>query len=283
MQTINAHHMAEPATTSVIEAGTGAPVVLLHGPVPPSARWHHLAASLAQSFHVLALDLHGGGGSDGQTADAGPTLATDALRASEIMAQSAEPGHLVGYSYGAAVALRLALTQPDQVRSLALIEPAAFHVLRSGPSVQWWLRDKIAEAAARIFEETSGAAGWPCHTQFAALWNGARTPPPYRKEPSAARHGDFERVVRAFKSAVAEQTPLAAYHRVRAPTLILYGRNAPWVIRSVADLLAATMPNARQASLDDAGHISPAAQQELLYAAVAAHLGANTDPIRKAA
>ncbi len=275
MQTIDAHHMAEPATTSVIEAGTGAPVVLLHGPVPPSARWHHLAASLAQSFHVLALDLHGGGGSDGQTAVAGPTLAEDAMRASEIMAQSAEPGHLVGYSYGAAVALRLALTQPDRVRSLTLIEPAAFHVLRSGPTVEWWLRDEIAEAAARIFEETSGAAGWPGHAQFAALWNGARTPPPYRNEPPAARHGDFERVVRAFKSAVAEQTLLVAYHRVRAPTLILYGRNAP--------LLAATMPNARQAALDGAEDISPAAHRDPLDAAVAAHLGANTDPICKAA
>ena len=283
MPTIDANHTAGPAMASVVEAGAGAPVVLLHGPAPPSAQWRQLTASLAQSFHVLALDLHGGGGGDDQTAVAGPTLATDALRASEIMAQSAEPGHLVGYSYGAAVALRLALTQPDRVRSLTLIEPAAFHVLRSGPTVEWWLRDEIAEAAARIFEETSGTAGWPSHAQFAALWNGARIPPPYRNEPPAARHGDFERVVRAFKSAVAEQTPLVAYHRVRAPTLILYGRNAPRVTRSVADLLAATMPNARQAALDGAEDISPAAHRDPLDAAVAAHLGANTDPIRKAA
>ncbi len=283
MPTIDANHTADPAMASVVEAGAGASVVLLYGPAPPSARWRQLTASLAQRFHVLAPDLHGLGGPDNLADGARPTLAEDAQLLSQVLGDYAEPVHLVGYSYGAAVELRLALTRPERVRSLTLIEPAAFHVLRSGPIVEWWLLDEIAAAAARIFEETSGAAGWPGHAQFAALWNGARTPPPYRDEPLAARHGDFERVVRAFKSAVAEQTPLAAYHRVRAPTLILYGRNAPRVTRSVADLLAATMPNARQAELDGAEDISPAAHRDPLDAAVAAHLGANTDPIRKAA
>lgn len=283
MPMIDANHLADLATASLVEAGAGAPVVLLHGPGRPGAQWHLLAASLAQRCQVLAPDLYSGGGGEDQTAIAPPTLAGDAMRASEIMAQSGEPVHLVGYSYGAAVALRLALTRPDRVRSLTLIEPAAFHVLRSGPTVEWWLRDEIAEAAVHIFEETGTAAGRPGHAQFVALWNGARIAPSYRNERFAARYGDFERVVLAFKSAVAEQTPLAAYHRVRVPTLILCGRNAPRATRSVADLLAATMPNARQVSLDGAEHISPAAQRELLDAAVAGHLGAQNRPIYKAA
>ena len=46
------------------------------------------------------------------------------------------PVHLCGHSYGGVVALLLAARRPDRVRSLTLIEPAAFDVVRGRPDVE---------------------------------------------------------------------------------------------------------------------------------------------------
>ncbi len=60
---------------------------------------------------------------------------TEAALADAVLAHADPPSHhgpihLVGHSYGGAVALRFAMQQPERLRSLVLIEPVAFHLLR---------------------------------------------------------------------------------------------------------------------------------------------------------
>lgn len=117
-QTVEAHGF----TIRYLEAGTGAPLVYLHGGgglhVSPT---HEL---LAKRFRLVAFELPGFGRSPENTRSG----SLDELAATMAEAMSAarlSEYTLYGTSFGAAVALRLALQHPDRVTALVLESPAA--------------------------------------------------------------------------------------------------------------------------------------------------------------
>jgi pimeloyl-ACP methyl ester carboxylesterase len=107
------------------ERGAGDTVVLLHGGLTDSRDFEPNLAALADRFRVLLPDRRG----HGHTADV-PGPITVELMARDMAAfldkVAGGPAHLVGYSAGAAVALRLALDRPELVDRLVLIS-GAFH------------------------------------------------------------------------------------------------------------------------------------------------------------
>jgi pyruvate dehydrogenase E2 component (dihydrolipoamide acetyltransferase) len=103
----------------------GTPVVLIHGFGGDFNSWLFTQPVLAQEHPVYAIDLPGHGGSSKQI-DRGDVgfLASAAF---ELMA-ALELGsaHLVGHSLGGATTFELALSHPDNVKSLTLIAPVGF-------------------------------------------------------------------------------------------------------------------------------------------------------------
>ena len=101
------------AGIAVREAGgLGAPVVLLHGSASSSGQWRALAERREGRFRVLAPDLHGHGGSDPWPGPAPLALDDDAAIVAALAEREGEPVHLVGHSYGAAVAAAPARGHP---------------------------------------------------------------------------------------------------------------------------------------------------------------------------
>src|SRR4051794_38237412 len=96
------------------EAGSGQPVVLLHGSACSGRQWRDLTGRLEDRFRVLAPDLHGHGESDAWPGPAPLTLAGEAAIVAALANLAGEPIHLVGHSYGAAVALHFAQAHPDR-------------------------------------------------------------------------------------------------------------------------------------------------------------------------
>jgi pimeloyl-ACP methyl ester carboxylesterase len=112
------------ARLSILEAGTGPPVVALHGLGGTKGSFLPTAAELSGRFRVIAVDLPGFGDSDkpiGARYDAGffARAATDLLDALDL-----ERAHLIGNSLGGRVALEVGLRYPDRVDRLALLCPA---------------------------------------------------------------------------------------------------------------------------------------------------------------
>ena len=104
--------------------GAGQPVLLLHGITSSAHAWWRAAATLAQrGYHVYALDMPGHGQSD-ETDD--HRIEAQAALVSEAAAPlGLERPHLIGHSWGGAVALALALAGgAGQLASLTLIDPA---------------------------------------------------------------------------------------------------------------------------------------------------------------
>src|ERR1700735_1869775 len=111
--------------TQYLEAGSGPPLLLLHGHEQSATSWRWVIPALARTHQVLALSLPGHGESgpaaDGHApgADLAPFVATF------LSAVGAEaPLDLVGHSAGGAIALRLALADPARIRTLTLVDSA---------------------------------------------------------------------------------------------------------------------------------------------------------------
>lgn len=102
-------------------AGTGTPVVLLHGFTGSSTNWRGLMGQLAADYRVVAVDILG----HGQTAVSPnphrytmPHVAADL--AALLQTLNATPCHLLGYSMGGRLALYFAVHYPQLLRSLIL-------------------------------------------------------------------------------------------------------------------------------------------------------------------
>ncbi len=98
------------------------PIVLIHGLAASAGFWHpSIVQSLARATKVTLYDLRGHGRS--LIANSGYDPFTQANDLSQIMAHlQIEQAHLIGHSYGGAIALAFALQHPKRIRSLTLLD-----------------------------------------------------------------------------------------------------------------------------------------------------------------
>jgi len=273
----------DQARLAYFEVGAGETVVLLHSSASSGAQWRSLCAPLAERFTALAPDLYGYGASDPWPGRAAMTLADEVAPLEALLARRPGPVHLVGHSYGGAVALRLALRAPARLRSLTLIEPVAFHLLRGGGAGERALYDEVAALARGVAAALSSGAYWSAMERFVDYWNGAgafgRLAPDRRRE-LARRVGA---VALNFAAAMAEPVALGAYRRIRVPTLLLAGAASPPTTRRIVALLAQTLPHVREQVVAGAGHMLPLTHRDAVDGAILEHLARHAARVRVAA
>jgi len=114
--------MAGDLDTFYLEAGAGAPVVLVHGNWGSSTWWEPVLERLPAERRALAPDLRGRGQSRGPDTDYGITsMANDILAFADALDLSRFD--LVGHSLGSCVAMEIALANPGRLRSLVVVSP----------------------------------------------------------------------------------------------------------------------------------------------------------------
>src|SRR6185503_5658603 len=122
------------------EAGSGPAVVCLHCSASTSGQWRPLIELLADRFHMIAPDLYGCGKSAPWPQERPMWLDDQVALLAPAFERAGERFHLVGHSYGGAIALKAALGLQRRLASLVLYEPVLFSVL---------LADAPESAAAR--------------------------------------------------------------------------------------------------------------------------------------
>src|ERR1700733_5822019 len=121
----------------VAEAGSGPPVVMLHGGGPGASgvsNYSRNIDALAAHFRVVVPDMPGYGGSAKGVDQADPFgYLADMIRGllDELAIDTA---YLIGNSYGGAAALRLALDTPHRVDKLVLMGPGGIGTTRAVPT-----------------------------------------------------------------------------------------------------------------------------------------------------
>ncbi|AXK36637.1 alpha/beta fold hydrolase [Streptomyces armeniacus] len=121
--------VADGVSLNAAVAGTGSPVVLLHGFPQTHLMWRHVAADLAADHTVICPDLRGygasdkpaeHGGADGTYAYSKRTMAADTVALARALGH--ERFALAGHDRGALVAFRAGLDHPDAITHLACLD-----------------------------------------------------------------------------------------------------------------------------------------------------------------
>jgi len=254
------------------ETGTGEPVVLIHCSTASSKEWRSLCKVMGDDFRAVMPDQWGCGHSDPWTGNGAFDLGSEAAPVLEIMQNLGGPVHLVGHSYGGGVALRIARQRPDLVRSLTLIEPSAFHLLRHGDAAERDLFAEIAAIAASVADAVADGDYWSGMARFIDYWNGTGA---WDNMPHDMRMAFCQRlgkVVLDFRALFEEPATLEDHAALSMPTLILCGDRSPAPSRRIVEMLLGTLPDARVARIAGAGHMSPLTHPEAVNAAIRDHL-----------
>jgi pimeloyl-ACP methyl ester carboxylesterase len=180
-----------------------------------------------------------------------------------VLAAAGERFHLVGHSYGAAVAAKAALAMPGRVVSLTLYEPTLFGLLEQeapGGRAAAGIADTAAAAAAAIDRgDLHAAAG-----VFLDYWMGPGT---WAATPEARRATVAEamRPIRGWAEAVFnEPTPLSAFGALQLPVLLMSGATSPASAHGVVRLLASALPRVQRLDLPGIGHMGPVTHPDVV-------------------
>ena len=251
-------------------------VVLLHCSGSSGAQWRALISQLGARDHVVAPDLIGYGAS-APWSGGRFRLPCEAAPVRSLMGRLDEPVHLVGHSYGGAVALHLARTRPERVRSLTLVEPSAFHLLRDGEAMDAVALMEIVEVAVEVRLALAAgelAAGFG---RFVDYWSGpgswAATPP----EKRAAFAPQLAKVALDFDALLGDPAGLEDVRELGLPTLIVQGGATRLPSRCVCSLLRAAMPQAKFEVVPDAGHMLAITHRDRVNALIADHIHRSTN------
>jgi pimeloyl-ACP methyl ester carboxylesterase len=231
--------------------GEGDPLVLVGGGLTGWLSWVPHAERLAAERRVIRaqlLSVETGLNGEPLPADYSVRMEAEALGAA-LDAEGIGTADIAGWSFGGFTSLTYALDHPDAVRSLTLIEPPAFWVLRTrGPLPDDVLAEQevfrgfgpgpITEEQLEQFTHIAGIVppgadprdlpSWPVwleHRQSLRISDA-----PYRLEDDIARVRDFDR-----------------------PVLLFNGEGSPPYYHAIIDILAEEFPDARTEILP-AGH-----------------------------
>ena len=251
-------------------------IVLLHCSGSSGTQWRALMAQLGAKHRVVAPDLIGYGAS-APWSGGRFRLASEAVPVRSLMGRLDEAVHLVGHSYGGALALHIARTRPERVRSLTLVEPSAFHLLRDGEAIDAVALTEIIEVAldARLaLADGDFAAGFG---RFVDYWSGPGSWAAVPAEKRAAFAPQLAKVALDFDALLGDPAGLEDVRDLGLPTLIVQGGATRLPSRCVCGLLRTAMPQAEFEVVPEAGHMLAITHRDRVNALIADHIHRSTN------
>ena len=238
-------------------AGSGPPLVLLHGFVGDSREWRHQVDGLSSDYTVVAWDAPGAGRSADPPASYRLPQYADAL-AGLIAALRLERPHVCGLSFGGALALELYRRHPAIPRSLIIVAgyagwagslPVDVAAARLQRSLE--LLDEPAERFVTAMLPTlfSAAAAPERVATFAAIM--------------ADLHPDGFRVM---ARSLAEADLRDVLPIIAVPTLLVYSDGDVRAEPGIGEALRAGIPRSRLVVLAGVGHMIDVEAPERLTA-----------------
>ncbi|MEV4077700.1 alpha/beta fold hydrolase [Nonomuraea fuscirosea] len=259
--------MIGPVHVRSTPKGPAEQAVFVHGLAGAATNWTDLMDELKDTVTGHAIDLPGAGFSP-VPADGDYSVAAHAVAVVGLLEHTG-PAHLFGNSLGGAIAVRVAASRPDLVRSLTLVSPALPDLLpRYGPV-------RIAAAAVpRLGEWVADRLRLiPVEQRITAsmsmVWADAGAVHPVRLRDAIdeqRRRDDLphagEAMIRSARGIVAEyfrrgeDTLWRQAEKVRARTLIIHGRHDRLVRPAMARKAYRTFRQVRLVLLPTAGHVA---------------------------
>ncbi|HET9715038.1 MAG TPA: alpha/beta hydrolase [Pseudolabrys sp.] len=260
--------------------GRSDPVVLLHCTGGSGRQWNVIADALCARYQVLAPDLCGYGGTTHWPGHGSFNLAVETHLIHALIAKVGKPAHVVGHSFGGAVALQLALRHPEALRTLTLIEPAAFHLLRDGDELDDRAFREISDVATTIGSGLNCGDYRGAMRRFVDYWNGEGAWDALPQSQRAALASRIAKVALDFWSTLNDPARPRDLAELQVSALIISGEVSPLPARRICLHLVRTLPRAKLRTIAGGGHMLPDTHPGQLAALIAEHCGeGQADPL----
>ena len=267
-------HVETPrGRVSLLTAGAGEPLLLIHGLGATKGSFLPTIAALAQSFRTIALDLPGFGDSyKPLSAPYHPPFFARAI-VDVLDTLGLDRAHLIGNSLGGRVALEVGLRHPERVGRLVMLAPSLA-----------WRRPRPWAPLVRVLRPELGLV------QLTPRWTLEAVA--HRMLPTAASNwvrAGVDEFLRAYLTprgrvafyAAARQIYLEEPHgakgfwtrlaRLQPPALFIWGRRDTLVPIGFAAHVKQALPAARHVELD-CGHVPQLERPDETHVAIAAFL-----------
>lgn len=260
--------------------------VFVHGLGGSAQNWTDLADALSDRLAIDAIDLPGFGHSAPAPRVTVPLLAQDV--AAWIIESGRAPVHLAGHSLGGAVAVYLAATRPNLVRTLTLVSPAMpfanprrshqarYVPMLAVPNMAWFadraMRSRTPEQVvddiilgtwadpAMIHPQRRREALAEARRRLATPWNSRAYIQTYR--------GLMASFFQAFVPGTHSLWRLA--RDIACPTLVVWGKQDKVIDVRQAPPTALAIPDSRLLILDRTGHVAMMERPQAVARAMAA-------------
>ena len=248
------------------DEGSGEPVVFGHSSTGSGGQWRALSSRLAGRYRLLIPD-HIGYGRTGAYSGAVPLIEHERDIILSLIELAGPPVHLVGHSYGGSILTRAAVRMPGKVRSLALIEPTLFYLLRpAGKAIE---HAEISAVAEHVIRNVDAAQPREAAHGFIDYWGG---PGAFAAMDERLQTSVVKAMPKlalewrtAFEPSGVSEAALAA---LDMPILLLGGSKTTAAARGVMDILHRLWPHAPRAEIPGAGHMAPVTHADEVNAAL---------------
>jgi pimeloyl-ACP methyl ester carboxylesterase len=227
-------------------------LIMVHGLATHSGFWYYpYAPALAQYFRVTLFDLRGHGNSGMPNEGYG---AADMARDLAVLMDTLliRRAHLIGHSFGGAIAAHFTTLFPDLVESLTLVDTRLRAIeppnpRRHGQGIGWEILEQLAQQRlAAMVDNRSGLL-------FAGVGGQRMARKWLRLLAITSARRDFSGGDGMSAEAVAA---------IRVPVAAIYGENSPALATGKA--LVRMLPQTRLVTIPNAGHFFPISQREML-------------------
>jgi pimeloyl-ACP methyl ester carboxylesterase len=253
-----------------VDEGSGPPIVLVHGSVSDYREWSKQMAQLARRYRVIAYSrrYHWPNLPPGKDADASVERQADDL-AAIIQKMGVAPAHIVGHSFGGAVALNLTLRHPELVRTLVLAEPAVSGVLGNTPD-----DDAASKESQAVRAEMKQAFAGGDAERIVRTYAAHVAPGEFEKAPPEVRRMLVANTPAFQLDFTTRRSPFTCddARRVAVPVLIVSGDRSPMGLQRIAEEAARCMKSATLLRIPQATHWMQSDQAQAFNDAVLAFL-----------
>lgn len=261
-------------TIAYLDIGSGPPVLMAHCSSASHKEWQFLTNDRPFARRIVAPDLIGYGKSHVWPFDERMPYDADVAVLEHLLDVIGEPVDVIGHSYGAAMCLEVArrevLRGSGRIKSMVLIEPVSFHLLRDGANKKAWrIADRVASGCIQHVDAGHFRKAADIYMRF---WLGALRWHFAPKRLRAAVIRTVAKVADEFRGIYASEADKEEFRAIQIPVTLIRGTRTRLPASTVVDILADLLPIATVIEIQGAGHMSPFTHPDEIRDLCHAHL-----------
>jgi len=247
--------VCDGATVNYHDVGKGDPLVLIHCSSSSHRQWRSLWELLQSHYRVISIDMLDWGGTDAWSKTHENLLEDETNLIREVISGVDEKIHLVGHSYGGTISYHLAMTTPEKIKNLTLIEPMLGWLLDPEKDEEYYC--ELRGVAEYFWDKYSNGKAEEGIEHYFDYWNGDGAWRDLDEGLSEYVLAGAEKNFYEFEAIFEGGNGLPRPECFMQPVLLIGGAKSQNPPLRVLDILKSCFPDVRKYLIEGATHMSP--------------------------